>query len=175
MGRRRKIFTQREYERLSKTHQGRQHIRKTYAFCGFMFAVIFAFGIFFGFSIEYLKILATFSIPLCIVSLLLGIGYVVAYGIAEKEEQQRIKVEEQLRIQQEQRAFREAQIKAQAERDRIEKLKAADIEAVDKMPGHIFEDFVGAILSDFGYTFQTTRRTGGLNRKTKKTGRTKTV
>lgn len=160
MGRRRKIFTKREYERLSKTHQGRQHIRKTYASCAFVFAGLSIFGIIIGFIVEYLQFLAILSIITCIVCVFIGCGYVYAYKESEHEEAERIKREEEQRIKREELAIYQAQIRAQQERERIEKLKTSNMETIDKMSGHIFEEFIGAILSDLGYSSRTTKKSG---------------
>ena len=160
MGRPRKIFTKREYERLSKTHEGRQHIRKTYAGSAFCVCAFSIFGIVFGALNPIIQSLAVISALVCVVSLFIGIGYILAAKTAEQEEAERLHNEEQRRLEAEKTAKREAQIRAQKEQERIEKLKLSDMESIDKMSGHTFEEFISAILSDLGYSCQATKKSG---------------
>ena len=168
MGRRRKIFTKREYEKLSKTFEGRQKIKRTYCLMAIAYAAIAA-------VIMVVMILLELRLNLG-PSIILGIGFFFGFAILialiiaayyfyemkkeQKEEAERLRQEAIIKKKEEERALAIAFQQKKDERDRINRLKESNINAVDYMNGVQFEEFVSAILEDLGYITQKTKATG---------------
>ncbi len=159
MSRRRKIFTKREYEKLSRSHEGRLHIYKTYLATSLLALIG---GIIFAFSCKYM----------CIEDLAwLGFLFVVGGGISatiflfmiqseNDTEKERIKIN-----QEQERIFKENELKEKKAKEaqyieHLDKLQKSNIEQVDLMSGFEFEEFVGSILSNLGYKSCTTKKSG---------------
>lgn len=167
MGRRRKIFTKREYEKLSKTYEGRQKINLTYAtlailaFCGSLGFVIFSY-----FS-ELLEQIRAFAYIALIISALIALIFICLYFSEKAEEKIRI---EQLKAAQKRRVDEInakieyenhlAKLKFQEEQERLKKFKNSNMEEIDQMAGYQFETFISEILKDIGYSATTTKKSG---------------
>lgn len=167
MGRRRKIFTQREYERLSKTHAGRQKINTTYAGLA-IFVFLVSLGIVIGsyFSF-YLAFFRTFAYIALFISPIVALVFICLYRSENEAEKERIKKnqeEQQERIRQQNAKIERdeyiARIKAEEEQERLRKFKNSDMDTIDKMNGYQFETFVSEILKDLGYNTVTTKKSG---------------
>lgn len=145
----RKIFTKREYEKLSKTHEGRQKINTTYLGCA-IFGIIASAVIFFVFlylfiDFEDFGISSELFILICLMPafcLILSVCFAVYYYSAYREEN------------------RQEEIRQKIESERIQRLKDSSISEIDNMNGFEFEEFISHILSDLGYNVKTTRKSG---------------
>lgn len=168
MGRRKLAFTKREYERLSKTHEGRMKIKRTYFFsaiaCFAIFAVLIIIQCLLDARLDlggiYTKIGLWVGCPACVITIIVAIYYYIAIKNEEKDEIIRKQEEARIRKIQEERAAAELNKKLEEERLYIERLRKSNIEAVDRMSGIEFEDFVASVLKDLGYTTAKTRTTG---------------
>ena len=162
------MFTKREYERLSKTYEGRQKIKKKYALSALCAAALFLLYVIamcvadsvFHLQGMLINISLSLGCPAIIVSILISLYYFYSMKKEQKEEIERLQVEAIERKKAEERALTLAFQRAQNERERINKLKESNINAVDYMNGVQFEEFVAAILEDIGYVTQKTRATG---------------
>lgn len=142
MGRRRKIFTKREYEKLSKTHEGRQTINKTYCSMAIFFMIVFiSAGIWFV-TTESLKSLAPFAFIGAGIALIVAIIFICLYRSENTAEQEHIT---------------KARI---AEQQRIDKLMNSNMYEIDKMDGYEFEEFIKIILSSLGFNATITKKSG---------------
>lgn len=133
----RKIFTKREYESLSKTHEGRQKINSTY--CGwFIFSGVICI------VLSVLIICIGYAIYSVIFFIFAAISFSVAvyYFLAYKRENEQESEHQQREI------------------ERLNKLKNANINEIDNMNGYEFETFVALILSDLGFRSITTKKSG---------------
>lgn len=146
---RRKIFTKREYEKLSKTHEGRQKINTTYlaySIFGIVGFILLFIGTFY-FMHSFLSMEEDTPI-IIILFVFYGIGLIFCIGLTinyylnykrENEEETRRKELEEIRIQH---------------------LKNSRISEIDAMGGFEFEEFISLILSDLGYEVKPTRKSG---------------
>lgn len=168
MGRRRKLFTKREYERLSKTSEGRQKICKTYINSSIA-ALLVSIGMIISlcaleFKYHFDGIVMGMGLVIGIPGFLISVYCIIHYSSALKQEQEeeilRIQEEEKQRRLAEQRAIDAANQRAQEERERIARLKASNINTVDAMSGRDFEDYIAGILEDLGYHSKKTKTTG---------------
>ena len=159
------LFTKRELQKLSKTHEGRQHINSTYIQQGKMYVGI-------GIAFSILSIISTaafYSILsfMPLLGILPGIVFICigAYQISSyKQEYQIEESNERQRIYEAQEKQRQLLVRErEAEREKqqyLKRLKESNIEKVDSMQGFEFEEFVAAILSDLGYQTSTTKKSG---------------
>lgn len=145
----RKIFTKREYEKLSKTHEGRQHINATYLKCSIFGIVSFIFLLIGSCYLTNLLGAMEEDVPIIIllfaisgIGLLFCIGLAINYSLAYKREN-----EDEAR-------------RKEIEEIRIQHLKNSRISEIDAMGGFEFEEFISLILSDLGYDVKPTRKSG---------------
>lgn len=135
---RRKIFTKREYEKLSKTHEGRQKINTTYLGWGIFGLASGIIFILIGFIAEYMFPLTMVGIVIAFICFFVVIIYSLAYKHENAEELARLKAEE----------------------ERLERLRKVSMEQIDEMEGFQFEEYCATILSDLGYQTQLTKKSG---------------
>ena len=113
----RKIFTKREYEKLSKTHEGRQHINATYLKCSIFGIVSFIFLLIGSCYLTNLLGAMEEDVPIIIllfaisgIGLLFCIGLAINYSLAYKRENEdearRKEIEENVKINKQHRANR---------------------------------------------------------------------
>ena len=158
-------FTKRELQKLSKTHEGRQHINSTYIREGKKFVAV---GIvYIIFIVIFTAVLYQYASLLPLLGSFLGVVFIIigavqisnssqAYQTEEKNERSRIRDEQEY-----QRRVREQEIAAQKERaEYIRRLRQSNIEKIDCMEGFEFEEYVAALLSDLGYETSTTKKSG---------------
>ena len=158
-------FTKRELQKLSKTHEGRQHINATYIREGktlvgvgvfFVVGAIVLTAIFFSFTSVLPLLSIFFGIPCIVIGANQISKYTYQYNVEEANEQRRIYEE-----QEKQRQLSIQRHNAELERiNHLKKLSDSNIEQVDSMSGFEFEEFVGAILSNLGYKSSTTKKSG---------------
>lgn len=158
MGRKRKIFTKREFDKLSKTHDGRLKIYSTYRGMCIVYLILGILLTFIG---------AKFISMLIPIGIILIIGSIIAFLIfcyilynEKEEEKQRIE-----QIQKEIEAENRRIEQEKKERDRLEKirqerLRLSKIEDIDLMQGFEFEEFISLLFRDLGYISKTTKKSG---------------
>lgn len=164
---RRKIFTKREYEKLSKTHEGRQTINKTYCAVSFLsLGGFLAFSIF-CISSSYMKNIAIIGFIGAIISLIIAVFCIIAYKseandekerVAQRQKNQQLIAEANARRLEADRLAREQ--KDREEQERLFKFKNSNMDEIDRMTGYEFEEFITVIMEDLGYNAITTQKSG---------------
>lgn len=162
---RRKIFTKREYERLSRSHAGRLRIYKKYLSVSILTIIG---GIIFVLAYKYMYVE-----NLSWIGILFSIGGGIASVIflfmiqSEKEDG-----EEQTKHDST-REVKTGEVKTTKPRDEIieskneinrieniDKIQKSNIEQIDEMSGFEFESYVGELLSTLGYKSSATKKSG---------------
>lgn len=166
MGRKRTLFTQRELNKLSKTHKGRLKIFRGYGLIAvFYFVCSLALGIF-GTTIKQ-SMMTSLGFIGTFISAIVALVFFVLFKNEKQDEKERlIKAQNE----QEQREFEEhkrkeyqkmlAQIETEKQQQKLLQFKNSNMDEIDKMSGYQFETFIAEILSDLGFKAITTKKSG---------------